>query len=86
MKTKNNVTMFFGRAAAYLKALLDRRTPVISKIIGIIIVLYIVMPFDFVTDFAPVLGWLDDTAVAAIGFFIIAKLIPKHVLEEYLEI
>ena len=44
--------------------------------------LYILFPFDFVADLAPVIGWLDDTAIAAIGIFIIAKLIPKEVMKE----
>jgi uncharacterized membrane protein YkvA (DUF1232 family) len=43
------------------------------------------LPFDFIPDAIPVLGWLDDATVAAIGIFIITKLVPKEVLGEYLE-
>lgn len=32
-----------------------------------LVVIYIISPFDFVPDFAPVIGWLDDLAILAVA-------------------
>ena len=83
MKNKNNSIGFFTRIYVYIRALLDRRTPIIPKILGIAIIAYIILPFDLIPDTIPVLGWMDDAAIAALGIFIISKLIPKAILDEY---
>jgi uncharacterized membrane protein YkvA (DUF1232 family) len=83
MKDKKNTIGFFHRIFYLMKALFDKRTPWIPKVIGIIIISYIVLPFDFVPDVIPVLGWLDDATLAALGIFIISLLIPKEVLNDY---
>jgi len=85
MKTRNAPPSVFKRAFAMFKGLLDKRTPWPARLTGIVVLLYVVFPFDFIPDAFPVLGWLDDAAVAAIGLFIIARLIPKDVLREYLK-
>jgi len=83
MKDKKNSVNFFMQVWNVIRALFDKRTPVIPKIIGLIIIAYIILPFDLIPDFTPVFGWLDDATLAALGLFIISKLIPKEVLEEY---
>lgn len=85
MKTKNTSPSVIKQAVAMFKGLLDKRTPWFARLTGIIILAYIILPFDFVTDVLPVLGWLDDAAITALGMFIIAKLIPETVLQEYLK-
>jgi uncharacterized membrane protein YkvA (DUF1232 family) len=35
----------------------------ITKIIGIIAAVYVIFPFDFIPDYIPVLGWIDDGLV-----------------------
>lgn len=66
-----------------IRALFDKRTPWVPKVIGILIIAYIALPFDLIPDYIPVFGWLDDAGLAALGLFIISKLVPKEVLEEY---
>jgi uncharacterized membrane protein YkvA (DUF1232 family) len=83
MKNKKNSIGFFARVYIYIRALLDKRTPIIPKILGIVIIAYIILPFDLIPDTIPVLGWMDDAAIAALGIFIISKLIPKTILDEY---
>ena len=65
-----------------IRALFDRRTPWVPKIIGALVLAYIIVPFDLIPD-APIVGWLDDATLTALGLFIISKLVPKEVLEEY---
>ncbi len=52
------------------------------KIIGIVLLAYIIIPFDLLPD-APFIGWLDDASLAALGLFIISKIVPESVLDEY---
>jgi carbonic anhydrase len=68
-----------------IKALFDKRTPLVPKVIGGLVLAYIIIPFDLIPD-APVVGWFDDATLTALGLFIISKLIPKEVLEEYLRV
>lgn len=43
---------------------------------------YLLLPFDLIPDFIPVLGQLDDLLIVP-GLFIIGiKLIPKEIIDE----
>jgi uncharacterized membrane protein YkvA (DUF1232 family) len=65
------------------RALIDRRTPWWIKIIGLAAVAYIILPFDIIPDYIPVLGWLDDITFAGICVWVIAKLIPREIMDYY---
>lgn len=43
--------------------LLDRSVPLTRKLLLLLGVLYIIIPFDITPDFIPLLGWLDDIGV-----------------------
>jgi uncharacterized membrane protein YkvA (DUF1232 family) len=58
----------------------DARTPVSAKLIAIAAGLYIVSPIDIVSDFLPVLGWLDDGLVALVLFKLAQRLLPDDLL------
>jgi len=85
MKNRKNKLSFFIKIYIYIRALLEKRTPLIPKITGIVIIAYIILPFDIIPDAIPVFGWLDDAAVTAIGLFIISRMIPAEILAEYRE-
>lgn len=43
-----------------------KKTPAISpKLVFVLGTLYILCPIDFIPDFIPVIGWLDDIGVLA---------------------
>ena len=42
----------------------DPRTPKSAKLAVVLAVLYVVSPIDLVSDFIPILGWLDDGLIA----------------------
>ena len=66
--------------AAYYCAF-DRQTPrhVQAALLGALA--YFVLPFDFVPDFMPVLGFTDDAAVLATAI----RLVSSHILPDHRE-
>ncbi len=71
-----------SRLSLYFRALVNPGTPRSVKILSLIALLYGVSPIDFVPDFIPFLGQIDD--IVLIAFLIIAayQRIPRGVKEE----
>ena len=64
--------------AAYYCAF-DRDTPMQVKAALVGALAYFVLPFDFVPDFLPVLGFADDAAVLATALHMVAgHMRPEH--------
>jgi uncharacterized membrane protein YkvA (DUF1232 family) len=64
--------------AAYYCAL-DRRTPRRVQVILLGALAYFVLPFDFVPDMLPIIGFTDDAAVLATAVQVVAAHItPEH--------
>jgi len=64
--------------AAYYCAF-DRQTPVQVKVTLLAALAYFVLPFDFVPDFLPMIGFADDAAVLATAIRMVATHItPDH--------
>lgn len=53
-----------------------------KKLLGVLAVAYAVLPFDFIPDMIPVLGWLDDVGFLAVAFTFIARDMARHAKEE----
>ncbi|HRQ43509.1 MAG TPA: DUF1232 domain-containing protein [Candidatus Goldiibacteriota bacterium] len=80
---KNTGLFKFGNdIKTVFKSIIDKRTPWYVKAAGIIGLAYIVLPFDFLHDYIPVLGWTDDVTAAGLIIWFILALIPKEVLED----
>jgi uncharacterized membrane protein YkvA (DUF1232 family) len=62
----------------------EERIPVSVRTIIPIVVLYLALPLDFVPDFIPVLGQIDDIVVLAVGAGLMMKFAPVGVLELHL--
>jgi len=62
----------------------DRRVPWWSKLIAGALVLYLASPIDLIPDFIPVLGHLDDLAIAIIAGGLLLRSVPREVIEEHL--
>ena len=54
----------------------DARTPWAAKLTTVLAVLYVVSPVDLVSDFIPVLGWLDDGLIAYFLLKLALKFLP----------
>jgi uncharacterized membrane protein YkvA (DUF1232 family) len=53
-----------------------------KKAFLLLILLYAVSPIDFIPDFIPVLGMLDDLILIPLGILLAMNMIPKTVWEE----
>lgn len=58
----------------------DARTPVAAKLATVLAVLYVVSPVDLVSDFIPVLGWLDDGVIAYLLLKLAFRFLPPELL------
>jgi uncharacterized membrane protein YkvA (DUF1232 family) len=63
-------------------ALKDKRVPMTAKLVIALVVGYALSPIDFIPDFIPVLGYLDDIILLPLGIYIAVMLIPANVLSE----
>ena len=54
----------------FLKLMLDRKIPIKYKLLPALGLAYVILPFDFVPDMLPILGFLDDIIIL-IGTIII---------------
>jgi len=57
----------------FLRLMLDKRVPLKLKILPVIAVVYLLLPWDFIPDLMPLLGWIDDIVVVilSIGIFFV---------------
>ena len=58
----------------------DARAPAAAKLATVLAVLYVVSPVDLVSDFIPVLGWLDDGIVAYLLLQLAFKFLPPDLM------
>ena len=63
-------------------ALKKKETPVIAKIFAGLTVGYALSPVDLVSDFVPILGYLDDIIVLPLLVAMTVKFIPRDIWEQ----
>ena len=68
---------------AVFLALKDKKTPWYAKLLAALTVAYALSPIDFIPDFIPVLGYLDDLIILPLLVALTIKFIPSDVFEEY---
>jgi uncharacterized membrane protein YkvA (DUF1232 family) len=72
----------FKREARMVWAMLrDPAAPLVAKLIAIVALAYVVSPLDFVSDFVPVLGWIDDGLVLAGLLWLAYRFLPPELYE-----
>ncbi|MEK9160122.1 MAG: DUF1232 domain-containing protein [Patescibacteria group bacterium] len=59
-----------------------RKTPWVSKALPWIALAYLILPFDLLPDFLPLLGQIDDLVILPSLLLAAYKMIPKEVIEE----
>ena len=57
-------------------------TPWPVKAVLILLLAYLASPVDLIPDVIPILGMLDDLAVAAFALWLAYRLTPAHVMKE----
>ena len=63
----------------------DPRTPLLAKVLALIVAAYAVSPIDLIPDFIPVIGYLDDLIIVPLGIMLVVRLIPAEVMREHRE-
>lgn len=66
----------------YRRALRHPETPSTAKAFLGAAVGYVLLPFDLIPDFIPVLGHVDDVVIVPLLVMVGLRLIPENVLEE----
>lgn len=67
-----------------MRLLRDPEVPFYLKIVPFLGFLYLIFPFDFVTDFAPIIGQLDDITALIVGAKVFIELAPPAVVARHL--
>ena len=67
---------------AYKLVLKDERTPIMAKCLLGLAVGYVLMPFDLIPDFIPVIGHLDDAVIVPALVVLALRMIPKEVIDD----
>ena len=63
----------------------DDRVPLYVKIIPVLLLIYLTSPIDFVPDFIPVLGYMDDVVIALLALALIIRLTSGPVVLDLLQ-
>ncbi|AVV39518.1 MULTISPECIES: YkvA family protein [Pantoea] len=63
----------------------DPRTPLLAKVLALIVAAYAVSPIDLIPDFIPIIGYLDDLIIVPLGIMLVVGLIPAEVMREHRE-
>lgn len=82
MKLKERAKQLKTDIPAVFWALRRKETPLLAKIIAAVTVAYALSPVDFIPDFIPVIGLLDDVILLPGLVALVVKLIPKEVFDE----
>ncbi|HWT31348.1 MAG TPA: YkvA family protein [Propylenella sp.] len=70
-------------ATALYLARRDPRVPWYAKVLAGLVVAYALSPIDLIPDFIPVLGLLDDVVIVPFGLWLVFRLLPDGLIEEY---
>lgn len=74
------LTMFRKELLLAWAVLRDPREPKVVKLVTVLAALYVISPIDLVSDFIPVLGWLDDGVIAYLLLQLALRFLPEELL------
>ena len=82
MKLKERAKQLKQDIPAVFLALKEKDTPVIAKIFAGITIAYALSPIDFIPDFIPIIGYLDDLIILPLFVTVTVKLIPDEIMQQ----
>ncbi|MGQ9706270.1 MAG: YkvA family protein [bacterium] len=68
--------------SVYRLILKDKRTPKFANILLWLAIGYLLLPFNIIPDFIPVIGYLDDIIIIPVLVILALRIIPKGVVSE----
>lgn len=61
----------------------DPKTPWLAKTLALAVAAYAISPIDFIPDFIPIIGYLDDLIIVPLGIILVIRLIPPELMAEH---
>lgn len=58
----------------------DPRTPLLVRLLALLVAAYALSPIDLIPDFIPVIGYLDDLLLLPLGLWLVVRLTPPEVI------
>ena len=58
----------------------DPRTPLLVRLLALMVAAYALSPIDLIPDFIPVIGYLDDLLLLPLGLWLVVRLTPPEVI------
>lgn len=58
------------------------QTPLLAKVLLWLAISYLLLPFDLIPDFLPIIGQLDEVVIIPLLLYCAVKLTPEAVLAE----
>ncbi|UCV29481.1 YkvA family protein [Ferribacterium limneticum] len=58
----------------------DPRTPLLVRLLALLVAAYALSPIDLIPDFIPVIGYLDDLLLVPLGIALVVRLTPPEVI------
>lgn len=59
----------------------DPRTPLLVRLLALMVAAYALSPIDLIPDFIPVIGYLDDLLLLPLGLWLVVRLTPAEVID-----
>ena len=79
-----NKSNFIAREIQIVKeSIFDKRTPFLSRIFLIVAGVYLLLPFDFISDLIPILGQIDDIILVPLLLVISYTIVPQSLLADF---
>ena len=69
------------RSSTVWLLLRNPRAPLAAKVVAVAAALYLFSPLDIVTDFIPILGWIDDAIIVSALLSLAYRLLPADLHE-----
>jgi len=74
---------FFGQFQLAWRLLWDGRVPLLTKIVPLLMTVYLLSPVDLIPDVALGLGQLDDLAIFLVGMRLFVDICPPELVAEH---
>lgn len=73
-KLQKNISVF-----AY--CLKHQDSPLLAKLLVVLLLSYLLSPIDLIPDFIPVIGLLDELLILSIGMYLLVKIVPAEIMQ-----